>query len=132
MEIEKKVSTSDKDASGGSVKPKAGSTSEQKKGSSAELLGQPLTDALLRIVAAQIEEPPPLRTYADGIAFALVQQAINGNVRASREIADRIEGKVGERLSEHGRGQTEVIVRYEDPPKLADCGLPISQGAFSA
>ena len=54
---------------------------------------RPLTDAYNAQLARVKEGDRQNRTYAQLIAEAMMKQALKGNVMATREITDRIEGK---------------------------------------
>lgn len=52
-----------------------------------------LSDAMRRLLAESYPGDKHGRTWAEVIAFALVDAAAKGDVRAAKEIADRTEGK---------------------------------------
>lgn len=58
---------------------------------------KPLSNAYLSLLSLPVSEfdqlIPEELSVAEGIARAVIQQAIKGRVEAAREIADRIEGK---------------------------------------
>jgi hypothetical protein len=67
-------------------------------------------------------------TYGYALAKALFDGAIKGDVRATREIRESIEGKAPQRRNQEGPHKFEVIISYE-PPLVAmlpkdDPGLP--------
>jgi hypothetical protein len=66
------------------------------KGVSGNPSGRPkltkLTEALREQLAEEMPNAPE-RTVAEAIARALIREAVGGNVQATREIADRTEGK---------------------------------------
>ena len=57
-------------------------------------------------------------TYGDALAKALFDAAIKGNVLASREIRESVEGKASQRRIAEGPQKFELLVNYE-PPLLA-------------
>jgi hypothetical protein len=57
-----------------------------------------ITECFQRILEKPVPGDDKGRTYADQIAFAIVSEAINGNVRAAIEIADRVEGRAKQAL----------------------------------
>jgi hypothetical protein len=56
---------------------------------------KPVTDALLELLDEPCPKGPAGRTNAEAIAQKLITKAIQGDVRATQEIADRTEGRVG-------------------------------------
>jgi hypothetical protein len=53
----------------------------------------PLTEAYREILQQPYLDDPHGRTYAELIAEAVINEALNGNLQAVREIADRTEGR---------------------------------------
>lgn len=53
----------------------------------------PITAVYRDILEAQIPDDPDGRTFAQAIAQAMLQDALLGDVKATREITDRVEGK---------------------------------------
>jgi len=91
---------------------------------------KPLTDAY----AALLDKPIPpdmarqLRiseasTYAEVVAMALLKEAVKGKVNAAAELADRVEGRVMERVQVDHRGDpladllSEFKREYDEIPK---------------
>ncbi|MGI8642291.1 MAG: DUF5681 domain-containing protein [Pyrinomonadaceae bacterium] len=71
------------------------------KGQSGNPNGRPksamLSDALRRKMLDAMPDASE-KTVADGIADALIKQALNGEVSAIKEVFDRTEGKVSQRI----------------------------------
>ena len=59
----------------------------------------PITDAMIEIVNRRVPNDPRGRVVAELLAEAIFREALKGNVKAAKEIADRIEGRVAERTS---------------------------------
>ena len=55
--------------------------------------------------------------WAEAIARQLVSKAAGGDVRATREVADRDEGKPTQRVELMGGGEIKLRVVYEDSKK---------------
>lgn len=109
------------------------STSEQREHSSRQAERRPFTAALIRIANSKVPNDPRGRTYADLVAEAMFLQAINGNVRAARDIADRLEGRVSERPAEQDRRPAVIKVVYDPPLKptaAADAQGPTSSSTL--
>jgi hypothetical protein len=119
MGAKKMVSKAGEDTVGRSIGPTLGSTSGQREHSSGQPGSRPITEALLRIVNSPVSNPPPCRTYADRIAQTLILRAIDGDLPTTKEITDRIEGRVGERPVERNLGPVDIRVVYEPPLKPA-------------
>src|ERR1700686_1067536 len=59
----------------------------------------PLTDVLASMLQSSCADDPEQRTYAEVIAEMLLKRACKGDIRAVREIADRVEGRPSQSLS---------------------------------
>jgi hypothetical protein len=59
----------------------------------------PLTDVLAALLQSSCADDPAQRTYAEVIAEVLLQRACVGDIRAVREIADRVEGRPSQSVS---------------------------------
>jgi hypothetical protein len=71
-------------------------------GESGNPKGRPRRTALSDALRARLAEKMPdkdERTIAEAIAEKLCDEALNGNVQAAREIADRVEGKPKQHIS---------------------------------
>lgn len=77
--------------------------------------GGPITIALAKILNEEVPNDARHRTYADLIAEALVRKALEGEIPAIREIADRIEGKPSEARPVGPNGPVDFIVQYATP-----------------
>jgi hypothetical protein len=69
-----------------------------------------ITEALVNIVNRRVPHDLRRRTFADLIAEALVRKALEGDVGAAKEIADRIEGSVPLLPVEQDRGPAKVTI----------------------
>ncbi len=95
-----------------------GATHRWKPGESGNPGGRPkrtpLTDACREILAQPIPGDPEGRTYAQAIAETLAAKALDGDIRAAQELADRAEGKPRQSLEiEHTRFR-EAFERMSD------------------
>jgi Ni/Co efflux regulator RcnB len=74
-----------------------GNANAWKRGQSGNPAGRPKSITLSEAYRLQLAQPVPKdpegRTYAEVIARLVCNEAVNGNVAAAREIADRTEGK---------------------------------------
>jgi len=59
----------------------------------------PLTDALTDMLQSSCLDDPAQRTYAEVIAEMLLKSACRGDIRAVREITDRVEGRPSHSVS---------------------------------
>lgn len=90
--------------------------------------GGPITTALSKILNERVPGDLECRTYSVMIAAALVRKALNGEIQAFREIADRIEGKPSEVRRIGPSGQAEFIVTYATPmPGVPNPEIPSAQ-----
>jgi hypothetical protein len=91
---------------------------------------KPLTDAYSALLGQTIplDVARQLRiseasTYAEVVAMALLKEAVKGKVNAAAELADRVEGRVMERVQVDHRGDpladllSEFKREYDDLPK---------------
>jgi hypothetical protein len=73
------------------------------KGTSGNPGGRPKTCPITTALRELLEQPVPgdkqNRTYAQRVALKMVERAIRGDVQAAREIANRVEGRVAERIA---------------------------------
>ena len=53
----------------------------------------PLSHACRELLAQPVPDDPEGRTYAEAIAQTLAKKALQGDIRAAQEVADRAEGK---------------------------------------
>ena len=53
----------------------------------------PLADACREVLGQPVPDDPEGRTYAQAIAETLAAKALEGDIRAAQELADRAEGK---------------------------------------
>jgi hypothetical protein len=105
-----------------------------KPGESGNMSGRPkrkpLTDAYSALLGQTV--PPEIArqlrisetsTYAEVVAMALLKEAVKGKVNAAAELADRVEGRVMERVQVDHRGDpladllSEFKREYDDLPK---------------
>jgi len=71
--------------------------------------GRPKRDAITAALREQLESQAndgDNYTIADAVAATLIKQALGGDVRAIREIADRVEGKPRQQLEIEARAFT--------------------------
>jgi hypothetical protein len=59
----------------------------------------PITDVLADMLQSSSADDPAKRTYAEVIAEMLLKRACQGDIRAAREIADRVEGRPAQSVS---------------------------------
>ena len=91
---------------------------------------KPLSDAYSALLGQTV--PPEIArqlriseasTYAEVVAMALLKEAVKGKVNAAAELADRVEGRVMERVQVDHRGDpladllSEFKREYDDLPK---------------
>lgn len=62
----------------------------------------PLTDACRELLVKPVPDDPTGQTYAEAIVERLAEAALNGNIAAAREIADRAEGKARQSMEVSG------------------------------
>lgn len=82
---------------------------------------RPFTDALRLALNDHEDEKPRQRTKLDCIVSALIQNAVDGDNGAIREIADRTEGKVPQQqilTGDEDGGPMQTVTRIE----LVDLG----------
>lgn len=97
-----------------------------KKGQSGNPRGgsaqKPFADALRMEIAAAGKEHKKLRQ----IAKALLNEAANGNLKAIKEVADRLDGRPAQAVEMAGRdgGPVEIISDVLDRLSAAGRGLP--------
>ncbi len=65
---------------------------------------QALADVAIPAKIARKLRLPKGSTWRDTIAYAILQQAANGNVRAAAEVREAIEGKATQRIELSGEG----------------------------
>ena len=119
---------------GNTARNTAGLRPPWKPGESGNLSGRPkrkpLTDAYAALLGQTV--PPEIArqlrisessTYAEVVAMALLKEAVKGKVNAAAELADRVEGRVMERVQVDHRGDPlsellkEFRHEYDDLPK---------------
>jgi hypothetical protein len=86
----------------------AGEATRWKSGQSGNPGGRPkaapLSHACRELLAQPVPEDPEGRTYAEAIAQTLAEKALDGDIRAAQELADRAEGKARQAIEiEHIR-----------------------------
>jgi hypothetical protein len=79
-----------------------------------------LTNALNKVMAT--EDPASDKLVFELFVTAGVKHAIKGNAAYFKEIFERLEGKVTDKVEQTGKfsGPVTLTVRYENRPKLAD------------
>jgi len=82
--------------------------------------GQSFADALRRALSER--DPETKRTKLQQVADAAVERAIKGDLEAIRLIAERIDGKVPERVQSDG----QLVIRVEYVDDYADAASPSS------
>jgi hypothetical protein len=93
---------------------------------------RPFTEALVKILNRKVPNDPRGRTVIDLIAEALVRKAIEGDVRAIKEITDRVEGRVPlPRQGEHDERPAITIISHIPRPSrnVPPVPVPISAAA---
>ena len=77
---------------------------------------QPFSDACRRILNRKVPHDPRRRTVLDLVVETIFLKALKGDLRAIKEITDRVEGRVAQpRPQEHDRRPAEIIVTYAKP-----------------
>ncbi len=71
-----------------------------------------ISDALKRLLATKPNSEFTPRTRSDEVAFRLYKSACQGDSIATREILDRTEGRVTDKL-QVDQGPVDIVVRYE-------------------
>lgn len=93
----------------------AGEATRWKPGQSGNPGGRPKTALLsqsCRMLLAQlVPSDPQRRTYAQAIAEALAAKALDGDIRAAQELADRSEGKARQAVEVEHTGMREAFDR---------------------
>jgi hypothetical protein len=125
----------DSEQSGGNTaRNTAGLRPPWKPGESGNLSGRPKRKPLTDAYAALLDKPIPpdmarqlkldeSTTYAQVIAMSMVREAVKGKFNAAAELADRVEGRVMERVQVDHRGDplaellSEFKREYEEMPK---------------
>ncbi len=79
----------------------------------------PLTDACRDVLAQAIPSDPTGRTYAEAIALTLAKKAVEGDIRAAQEIADRAEGKPRQSLEVENTTLGQAFKRMTSSELLA-------------
>jgi hypothetical protein len=74
----------------------------------------PITGALAKILGERVPNDLRGRTYAELIADVIFRKAAKGDMRAIKEIEDRVEGKVSEARPDKVAEPVEWRVVYED------------------
>jgi hypothetical protein len=64
----------------------------------------PITEAYWRILNQIVPNDPQKRTYVELIAETMIRRALMGDIRALKEITDRVEGPVSEPLDARSAG----------------------------
>jgi uncharacterized protein DUF5681 len=85
---------------------------------------KPITEALLSLLAEVNTRDHQKRTFAELIATAQVRKALKGNTMAAKEIADRTEGKAGQRLEMTFDTPTDFDIRVRFVDSDAEGGVP--------
>lgn len=88
----------------------------------------PLTDACRDVLAQLVPDDPQGHTYAQAIAEMLAAKALEGDIRAAQELADRAEGKPRQSLEIQNsalrqafeRMSTDELRAYAETGKLPD------------
>jgi hypothetical protein len=92
----------------------------------------PISDALVRMLNRKVPNDRQGRTYAELIAQILIQKAVGGDLRAIKEVLDRVEGRVAPaskvRPRKEHHGPPEISVVYEIPTPNSEAS-PISKVA---
>jgi hypothetical protein len=71
----------------------------------------PLSQACRELLAVPVPDDPDGRTYAEAIAQKLAQKAIEGDIRAAQEIADRAEGRARQSIEIQNTSLREAFDR---------------------
>jgi Family of unknown function (DUF5681) len=79
-----------------------------------------LSQACRELLAAPVPRDPKGLTYAEAIAQMLAKKALDGDIRAAQEIADRAEGKPepSDKGADAVRGLPTIIFDIPRPPAV--------------
>lgn len=76
-------------------------------------------DACRELLAAPVPDDPQGRTYAEAIAKRLAEKALDGDIRAAQEIADRAEGRARQSIEIQSTEMREAFDRMSGEELLA-------------
>jgi len=84
-----------------------------KKGQSGNPGGRPKTKEFVEAIRTKIKEADGDRTKLETIAAKLVEKAVEGDLAAIKEVADRLDGKPVQALQHgaEGEGGGEIVIR---------------------
>jgi hypothetical protein len=74
----------------------------------------PLIDACREVLAKLVPGDPKGRTYAQAIAEKLAERAVQGDIRAAQELADRAEGKARQTVQIENTALKRAFERMSD------------------
>ena len=78
-------------------------------------IDKPFRDALRLAVKRPENAAVKGKTKLDKIAAALVEEAVNGDVPAIKEIGDRLDGKVPQAVTGEGGGPIAMAIQWLQP-----------------
>ena len=88
---------------------------------------RPYTDALIKLSNQRVPHDPRGRTWAELVVEVLFSKALEGDIRAIKEIMDRIEGKVGPARPHEAAAPIECEIRSIKPePVKQELRVPAS------
>jgi len=96
----------------GRIRPEPSETESNNVGRASR---RPITDALIKLSNQKVPNDPRGRTWAELVVEVLFRKALEGDIRAIKEIMDRIEGKVGPARPEEAAAPTEVEIVFIKP-----------------
>jgi hypothetical protein len=89
--------------------------SASQKAARGPYIDKPFRAALLLAVKREGDAKVKGKTKLDRIAAQLIQEAIDGDVPAAKEIADRLDGKVPQAITGEGGGPVALAVSWQPP-----------------
>jgi hypothetical protein len=88
-----------------------------KPGQSGNPGGRPKGESLVAMIRRRLAEDHHGKTLGEIVVEALIKGAIQGKPQHLKELLDRVEGKVTEKLDLSGSDPLTVRVVYDDEPK---------------
>jgi hypothetical protein len=94
---------------------------------------RPFTEAVIKVLNRKVPNDPRGRIFVDLIVEALVRKAIKGNIRAIKEITDRVEGQVPlPREDEHDQRPAITIISDKSGPNRNVPPVPVPISAIAS
>lgn len=89
-----------------------------KKGQSGNPGGRPKTKPFVEAIREEVQEADGNRTKLQAIAAKLVEKAMEGDMAAIKEVADRLDGKPAQALQHQGESQIVFVRSLPDDERL--------------